>query len=164
EVGIAFELAGRFESDVAIAHDGFEAPGFHREGLLYFGRASRKSFGRAGSVRFVIHNGGPATAPGATFALDLDGDARITFLSRPAAREPPDSRSRDRVERWLPEARLRTVRSGLSLGRPISLQRGGFPQAAPPPFRPRGASFEGYCGRGPVPTPFSGGRKCVVTT
>ena len=87
EVGIAFELTGRFTSGLAIPPGGFRAPGFHREGTAFFGRASRATQGRGGSLRFVIHNAGPSAAPGATFSLDLTGAARITFLARTVSRD-----------------------------------------------------------------------------
>jgi hypothetical protein len=82
QVGIAFELTGRFVSPVAIPRDGLRAPGFHREGSTFFGRAARGTHGRDGSIRFAIRNAGPSTAPEATLTLDLTGGARIAIVAR----------------------------------------------------------------------------------
>jgi hypothetical protein len=83
QLGIAFELAGRFASSLASS---LHVPASHRAGSVFYGRASRESNGRVGSLRFGIRNAGPSAAPAATFTLDLAGDARIAFLARTLSR------------------------------------------------------------------------------
>jgi hypothetical protein len=82
QLGIAFELYGRFESALTIPRHGFGSPGFHREGSTFYGRTARATQGRAGSIRFAVRNRGPSAAPDATLTLDLTGGARIFIVAR----------------------------------------------------------------------------------
>jgi hypothetical protein len=82
QLGIAFELAGRFESDLSLDRADVRLPGFHREGTIFFGRSARRTLGRDGDLRFTIRNQGPSSATEATFALDLTGSARLALLER----------------------------------------------------------------------------------
>jgi hypothetical protein len=83
QIGIAFELKGRFRSSLATA---LHIAGTHRAGSAFYARVARATNGRVGSLRFGIRNAGPSAAPAATFTLDLTGDARIAFVARTLAR------------------------------------------------------------------------------